>query len=168
MLYDLLDHDIKNFAPRRIVRTQALAEQQEESLQPLDEWWLTLLQNGVLGAGGDAPDEAISNAYEEDIREATGSGFYGNGKRTRAVKREGLYDQARRNSPRLKGCSDAKFGRYLKKRSCTMAWVKRRRGWRFPPLAACRDEWIIRFPEAAWEDGGPSDWTHGEDDGSEA
>ena len=163
MLYDLLDHDLGRFAARQIVRTKALAEQQEESLSPLDEWFLTLLQNGVLGAGGNNPNEAISNAYEEEIEEATGGGFYGNGKRTRAVKREGLYDLAKRNSPRLGGASDAKFGRYLRKQKCIGAWIKRRRGWRFPKLSDCRDAWVTRFPDAVWEPESPSEWTHGQD-----
>src|SRR5262249_4480997 len=38
MLYDLLQMDLGDWHPRRIVRTAALAEQQEESLDPFDEW----------------------------------------------------------------------------------------------------------------------------------
>jgi hypothetical protein len=48
---------------------------------------------------------------------------------------------------------------------CSNTWVKRRRGWRFPPLAQCRDKWIERFPETVWPEPSPADWTFGEDDG---
>ena len=79
------------------------------------------------------------------------------------VWRDGLYDQARRVSPRLKGRSDAAFGRYLKDRDCTREWVCRERGWQFPPLAKCRAEWLERFPDTKWYDLDLEDWTTGED-----
>jgi hypothetical protein len=166
MFFDLLAHDLGGFHPRDIVRTKALAKQQEQSLDPKDEWWLHLLQTGVLAGARVYPNEAASNAYEEEIEEATGGGFYGNGKRTRTVKREGLFDQARRVSPKLKNVSEAALGRYLRdpERGCVNVWVKRERGWRFPPLAKCRDRWCERFPETVWPDDGLADWTLGEDE----
>src|SRR5262249_35092084 len=76
MLYDLLHHDLGDWHPRRIVRTRALAKQQEESLSALDAWWLELLQTGVL-AGTDelAPEKATSNKYEKEITERSGGGY---------------------------------------------------------------------------------------------
>jgi hypothetical protein len=69
MLYDLLNYDLGDWHPRQIVRTPALAKQQEESLSPFDQWWLELLQTTVLeGADSNHPDRAISNHYEEEIR----------------------------------------------------------------------------------------------------
>jgi hypothetical protein len=133
------------------------------------------LQSGVLDAGGDTPNKAIINAYEEEIEEADGeeSPGYGNGfgrtqrrTRNRTVKREGLYDQARRISPKLKGVSDRKIGDYLadpKRGHCYHAWVKRRRAWKFPPLAECRYRWCERFPDTVWDADSPSQWTFGED-----
>jgi hypothetical protein len=104
MLFDLLERDLGDWHPRQIVRTAALAGQQEKSLSPLDTWWLELLQTGVLtGADPLSPDRAVSNRYEEE--EVIGTDGYG-GKRTRKVFRDGLYDQARRISPKLKGESD--------------------------------------------------------------
>jgi hypothetical protein len=83
MLFDLLERDLGDWHPRQIVRTAALAGQQEKSLSPLDTWWLELLQTGVL-AGADplSPDRAVSNRYEEE--EVIGTDGYG-GKRTRKV-----------------------------------------------------------------------------------
>ena len=36
MLFDLLERDLRDWHPRQIVHTAALAEQQDESLSPLD------------------------------------------------------------------------------------------------------------------------------------
>jgi len=76
---------------------------------------------------------------------------------------EGLYDQARRISPKLKATTDAAFGRYLKERGCQNAWVNRDRGWQFPRLANCRAEWLERFPDMKWHDLDIEDWTTGGD-----
>ena len=164
MLYDLLDHNLGDWRPRKIVRTAALAQQQEESLSPLDQWWLELLQTGVLkGARGPYPNEAVSSGYEEKV--VVFKDGYGV-EHTQTVRREGLYDQARRISPKLKGMSDTALGRYLRdpERGCINTWVKRDRGWRFPTLADCRDKWCARFPDTVWADPSPADWTFGEDD----
>lgn len=159
MLFDLLHRDLGNWHPRDIVRTAALAEQQVESLSPLEVWWLELLQTGVLAGADDLnPDHAVSNRYEEEIVERDGFG----GERKRTVLREGLYDQARRISPRLKGMADHVLRRYLTKHGkCTSAWVRRRRGWEFPPLAECRKRWGERYPDTLWDD--TDDWTYTED-----
>jgi hypothetical protein len=160
MLFDLLARDLGAWHPRDVVHTEALTGQQEESLSALDAWWFELLQTGVLaGADENAPDRAISNEYEEEIEESTGFG----GTRTRTVRHEGLFDQARRISPKLKAVTDAALGRYLtKERGCERAWVRRERGWQFPPLAKCRAEWLERFPDTKWDDLNLEDWTVGE------
>jgi hypothetical protein len=161
MLFDLLHRDLGDWHPRQIVRTAALAEQQEESLSPLDAWWLELLQTAVLtGADPTSPDRAISNRYEDEVIESDGFG----GQRKRTVRRDGLYDQARAISPKLKGTSDTALGRYLRDHGCNNAWVRRHRGWQFPPLAECRARWLERFPMTTWHDPQTLDWTcEGED-----
>jgi hypothetical protein len=162
MLYDLLHHDLGDWHPRQIVPTAALAAQQEESLSPLDAWWFELLQTAVLTGADDLhPDRAISNRYEEQIEEGRDS--YGN-PHLRTVKRDGLYDQARAVSPKLKGYTDAALGRYLKQQNCENAWVRRHRGWQFPPLAECRKRWLERFPMTVWHDAETKEWTTGGED----
>jgi hypothetical protein len=100
MLLDLLERDLGNWHPRDIVRTAALAVQQEQSLAPFDAWWFEMLQAGVVtGADVVHPDRAVSNRYKEEIEESTGS--YG-GKRTRTVWHNGLYDQASASPPSLR------------------------------------------------------------------
>jgi hypothetical protein len=149
MLFELLHRDIGNWHPRQIVRTTALAKQQEQSLSPADAWWLELLQTGVL-AGNDelAPEKAISNRYEHTIIERDGFG----GERKRTIRRDGLLDQARAMSPKLKNESDAAIGRYLTKQRCVRHKVRRKRGWKFPPLAECRERWKKKFPHTVWNE----------------
>jgi hypothetical protein len=160
MLFDLLARKLGNWHPRDIIHTEALTGQQEESLSPLDAWWFELLQTGVLaGADENNPDRAISTEYEEEIEEPTGWG----GTRKRTVRHEGLFDQARRISPKLKAVTDAALGRYLNDQGCKRAWVHRERGWQFPPLAECRARWLERFPDTKWDDLDIENWTVGED-----
>ena len=113
---------------------------------------LELLQTGVLaGADPRDPSAAVSNSYEEEVINEYGT------KRTR--RRDGLYAQARSVSPRLKGVSDHKLGRYLRDQGCTNEWVRRRRGWQFPPLIDCRKKWEVRFPDMKWRDPTIEAWT---------
>jgi len=163
MLFDLLERDLRDWHPRQIVLTAALADQQEQSLSAFDAWWLELLQTGVLGgASSSAPDRAISNRYEDEVE--IGTDGYG-GKRTRMVKRDGLYTHARRISPKLKNETEAAFGRYLsnEQRGAESAWVRRHRGWKFPPLSVCRERWLARFPQTTWRDPGGKEWRVEED-----
>jgi hypothetical protein len=169
MLYDLLARDLGDWRPRQIVRTAALGRQQDESLDPFDQWWRELLLTGVLtGARKPHPNVATSNGFDDVIVEeevVDGNGIYGSQtrKRKRTVRRDGLYDQARKSSPKLKGASDTALGLFLRAHGCVNAWPQQNRGWRFPPLSVCRDEWVKRFPHTDWC-GGPADWTFGEDD----
>jgi hypothetical protein len=136
------------------VRTRALAKQQEESLSALDSWWFELLQTGVLAGSSElAPEKATSNKYEKVVIERDGM-F----ERRRTVWRDGLYDQARRSSPRLKNATEHSLGGYLTERGCVRAWVHRERGWKFPPLAKCRADWKERFPNTVWDDQDITEW----------
>jgi len=154
ILFDLLERDLGNWHPRDIVRTAALAAQQEQSLSAFDAWWLEVLHTGVLGGTPNPyhPERVISNRYEEEVEDSSG--------RTRTVKRDGLYDQARRISPKLKGETEAAFGRYLsnEQRGAESNWVQRHRGWHFPPLAKCRERWLARFPQTKWREPGVMGW----------
>jgi hypothetical protein len=164
MLFDLLERDLGDWHPRQIVRTAALADQQEQSLSPFDAWWFEMLQVGVVtGADLLHPDRAVSNRYKEEIEETVGL----SGTRTRIEWHNGLYDQARRISPKLKNETEAAFGRYLKKHGCTDIWISRggrsRRGWQLPPLGKCRADWLERFPQTTWRDPGVKSWREDED-----
>ena len=156
MLWDLLYRDLGSFHPRDIPRTDALLGQQELSLQPLDAWWAELLETGVLeGADPGAPNRAVSNEYQREIKETDNYG----GHRIRYVRQRGLYDQARALDPRLKGRSDHLLGQYLHDQGCNNTHrILRRRGWEFPPLADCRVAWVSRFPLWKWRNPGLKEW----------
>jgi hypothetical protein len=144
MLYDLQRLDLGKWHPRQIIRTAALAEQQERNLSDLDAWWLEILQTGMLPAGNDA-GEVISGDY--DMKKKTSEGY------DRTERRKGLYTQAREASPGLKKASDHAFGHYLsdkEKVGAKRAWVARQRGWQLPTLEACRAKWSERFPATVW------------------
>jgi hypothetical protein len=163
MLFDLLDYNLGDWHPRQIVRTAALTKQQEQSLPPLDEWWVELLQTGVLqGATSRQPNRPVSNQYEAEITETDGFG----GQRKRTVRRDCLYDQARRISPRLKSVSDHILGGYLSERGCKRVSPYRdgdnRRGWEFPSLEQCRKEWEKRYPDTKWSNLEVKAWRAGE------
>jgi hypothetical protein len=148
MLFDLLERDLGDWHPRDIVRTAALADQQEQSLSAFDAWWLEVLHTGVLGGTPNPyhPERAISNRYEDEVEDSSGH--------RRTVKRDGLYDHARRISPKLKHETEAAFGRYLsnEQRGAKSSWVSRHRGWIFPPLSMCRERWLARFSQTKWRD----------------
>ena len=163
MLYDLLKLDLANWHPREVIRTKALAEQQERSLSALDEWWLEVLQTGVLvGASTKDPGRPVSNRYEETTFEQDQfSGF----SHRRTVRRDGLYDHARASSPRLRSASDAALGRYLREeQKCKRARVARRRGWQMPPLTTCRARWPARYPDTVWHLPDLAEWVAEGDD----
>jgi hypothetical protein len=48
MLYDLSRWDLGDWHPRQVYETDALREQKEQSLPPLEEWFVEVLQEGVL------------------------------------------------------------------------------------------------------------------------
>lgn len=157
MLHELLHRDIGDWHPRVIPRNAALGRQQQESLSPLEVWWLELLQTGVLeGADPADPSRAISCAHFRKITETDSYGL----PRPRTVKHPGLYDQARASSPKLKAASDHAIANFLKERGCTHGWVLRKRGWTFPPLGKARAEWMKLFPATDWRDRELKDWQH--------
>lgn len=151
MLFDLMRMDIGDWHPRRVIRTEALVEQQSRGLGPEDAWWIELLQTGVLwGADPKRPSWAVSNGYEEGKETFNG---------TRTVKRRCLYDQAREVSPRLKSVSDHMLGRALTAFGCSNDHhVMRRRGWQFPALIDARRTWEGRFPGWKWQDSDLFEW----------
>jgi hypothetical protein len=160
MLYDLLKVDIGDWHPRTIIRTEALAKQQLQSLSPLDQWWLEALHTGVLvGALQYEPHRAVSHDYEEDVEERDGY----RGTRKRRVRRRGLLDAARASSTQLRSASDHVIGDFLKEKGAVRDKPKQRRGWRFPPLSECRDKWVESYPATEWDDQGFADWQAGPD-----
>jgi hypothetical protein len=158
LLYHLLHEvDLTNFNVRLVPQTEALLEQRNHSLAPLDAWWCELLETGTL-MGGDplAPNRAVSNSYQRQIEIDAGYGT----KQMRLITQRGLYDQARLVEPRLRShTSDHKLGNFLNEMGCdNEKKVLRQRGWTFPPLSVCRIAWAKRYPGWQWRDNEITDW----------
>lgn len=134
MLYDLLNMDLTGFHPRQVPLTDALLEQQEEGLSPIDSWWREILENGCIpGSTKDEPDFSYSHV---------------------------LLESAQDSSTKLKEYLKAKkFGTYLAQLGCVPERKSNNlRGWKFPSLSVMRNRWEKRFPGTTWEDEELKEW----------
>lgn len=52
LLYTLLNHDLSDYDVGTVPETQALLEQKILSMSPLEEWWLSMLQDGTMTEEG--------------------------------------------------------------------------------------------------------------------
>ena len=148
MLHDLLKRDLGDWHPRRIIRTDALRDQQMlslDSLDPHDAWWFTLLSDGELP--GYAKPEIKENAEGKRVVDCNN---YVDANPRRAYSKH-LYDHARQCIPRLKFESENMLGRALRDRGC-VPFNYEGRGWVFPLLKEARARWMEKMPGHAWDD----------------
>jgi hypothetical protein len=135
MFYDLLNRDLQSFHPREIpetlLRNPALQKQQVHTLPPLEQWYFTVLQDGMLpGSSSKKPNTAFTSH---------------------------LIEQAKERIPRLKwDLSEVQLRNFLVDvESIGIACIKFRsssaNGWSFPPLAECRAAWATRYGSADWD-----------------
>ena len=154
MLYDLRRRDLKGWHPRKVVTSQALLSQQERSLDFFDEWWVSVLDNGVTpGSTSEHPDHS---APMEDFTIPD----YITGRET---PMPGLLTRARKTDPmRGSRVTGKAFGSALRKAGCTKSRIyyakRQRRTWCFPPLKDAREAWEKRFPGWQWTDPFIEDW----------
>jgi hypothetical protein len=141
LLKMLLDMDLSGFNVRRAPKTDALREQVEFSLDPEDEWLLTLLLDGTL------PNQVPGEPNRAWI--SVGDPRAG----------EGLLDHARRVVPKLEKVSDNALCRYLTSvgATCPETWGQRSRV--FPPLLELRAAWCERHGPRDWPGGADAEWT---------
>jgi hypothetical protein len=129
MLYDLQRMDLGDWHPRQIYKTAALRQQQELTLQPLDEWMLGLLEQGWLpGTQLDRPHDARPQALLDDLHKI----------------------------PRARDLGKMKLADYLKKQWQCTTHGGVDRGYYFPPLAEMRSLWDKRFSRREWS--AVADW----------
>jgi hypothetical protein len=136
MLYDLLHWDLGDWHPRQVYETGALRQQKEQSLTPLAEWYVLLLEDGKLPGNEFCP-----------------------GKRDFATTRA-LVEDAKQRVPRLtRYLSDKAVAMFLREHGCTSEKDKSRnqRGWRFPRLSQMRAEWARKYGGWTW-DSDEDDW----------
>lgn len=127
MLHDLLQVDLKDWHPRRIPNTEALREQKARSMNALQEWWESLLQEGTIPAASkDTPDIAMAQY---------------------------LMNHARDFAPRLRDLSSAALGRFLAEHGCIKLHRASGNAWRFPELPRARQRWENYYQGWTWEHG---------------
>lgn len=75
MAHDLLQLDLGSWHPRQIVKTRALQEQKRQSLEPMDQWFCSILESGVIPAGGAeiVTTAALYNSFRDGWPQARGS-----------------------------------------------------------------------------------------------
>lgn len=135
MMHDMLATNLKGWHPRdSIPKNAALRDQQSQSLNPYDQWWVDLLHAGGLpGANEDNPMMAAS---------------------------EYLFKRAVETVPGLRFASYHLLGRYLRKMGCTRNhnWrVNGQRAWLFPPLLEARKRWD-RGIKTDWDNPELTEW----------
>jgi hypothetical protein len=119
-LFDMLHWDLGVWHPRQIYETEGLRQQKEQSLAPLAEWFVLLLEDGKLPGRSfldDRKNFAPTSALVVDAKERV------------PWHHHYLSEKAVTNFLRKHGCMSGK------NRSGTT------RGWNFPPLAQMRAEW---------------------------
>jgi hypothetical protein len=160
LYYFLNEVDLTGFNVRAVPQTAGLREQRDQSLEPLDSWWVELLENGVLtGSDPKEPHRAVSNSYTREIKIEVKSAYGDTSTQVWHVTQRGLYDQAKLVEPKLKNFSDHKLGKYLSQMGCeNTAKVLRKQGWSFPPLADCRAAWEKRYPNWKWRNTEITEW----------
>jgi hypothetical protein len=123
MLYDLQRMDLGDWHPRQVHKTTAFRRQQEMSLGHLEEWLLTLVEEGRLPLS------------------ATGKPW--------AATPTNLSDDAKRKVPRLRDLSFNQLADFLTEWGCRKAGGDQRE-WRFPPLPEMRSAWDQRYARREW------------------
>ncbi|MDE2100306.1 MAG: bifunctional DNA primase/polymerase [Patescibacteria group bacterium] len=125
MLYDLMHINLGNWHPRRIPNTEALRQQKIKSMNYLQEWWETLLQEGAIPAAPkDTPDVAMAQYLMNHVKEF---------------------------APRLRDLSAAALGRFLADHGCIKLHKASGNAWRFPDLAKARQQWENKYQGWKWE-----------------
>lgn len=131
MAHDLLNLDLKGWHPRAVVKTRALLEQKRASMAPIEEWFCSILEDGVIpggGAGDTVAVEALHHVFQEGWPQARAS-------------REAI-------------------GKALRRHGCYRIRGARGNSWRFPPLPELRAKWAKAYGgEWPWENN-VDNWQH--------
>jgi hypothetical protein len=135
MFWDLQRMDLGDWHPRDIpdvlLQGAALRKQQERTLPPLEQWWLAILQDGLLpvGAKWKKPYTALTAELRDDAKERV---------------------------PRLRfDLSDVALADFLTDVdrigvACEKWRSAAANGWTFPALAECRAAWEAKYGPVQW------------------
>jgi Family of unknown function (DUF5906) len=154
MLYDLRRRKLEGWHPRKVVTSRALLSQQEKSLSFFDEWWVSVVDEGVIPGSPSAHPNCSPPLEDFYVTDDVSN---------RQTLMAGLLTRARKSDPRRSGhVTEKAFSRALKEAGCTkvkiMYYRRQRRSWRFPPLRLAREKWEKRFPGWPWTEPNIGDW----------
>lgn len=155
LLHYLMTMDLSDYEVREIPQTDALRDQKMLSLNNEEQWWLDVLQSGII-PGVFEPGKVKIDGSDEAPQEQ--SGFR---RSIGTFERPGLFDLMRLAAPSLKA-SDAALGRWLRKQGFESGFIQSRgttiRGWLFPAdLTDARTAWIKRYG-SGWGFDDRSEW----------
>ena len=158
--------DLTGFNVRDVPKTAGLRAQRNLSLEPLEVWWVELLETATLtGSDPDLPNRAVSNSYQKEVKIEVDGSYGTTTTQVRYVTQRGLFDQAKLVEPRLKNYNDYKLGRHLADMGCTnKKKVLRKQGWNFPPLVDCRKAWEAKYQDWKWRNPDLTAWQPEDDD----
>jgi hypothetical protein len=147
MMHELMAVDLGDWHPREVPDTEALQQQKRRSLAPIDQWFLTMLEEGQLPGTATAVITKMGTTH------------------ARAITRQ-LKEDAVRRAPRLRNTlSDDEMVTYLEKWGCTRnkhitytvkpehgdELTMTGRGLVFLPLSELRHEWTRQFGTWKWD-----------------
>jgi len=128
MLYDLQNWNLKDWHPRQVYETAALFEQKRRSMDPVEQWFDALLEEGTL-PGFKLPGTTnlpTTKALLDDFRERAPSG-----------------------AKYLAG--EKVVGDFLRELDCEPVRVKGFRSWQMQPLSQLRQVWMDRYGYRDWD-----------------
>jgi hypothetical protein len=131
MFWDLREMELGDWHPRELpdelLHGAALQRQQRLTLPPVEQWWLTILNEGRLPGRWQLVYPC--RAYTDD-----------------------LMSSARESSPKLRyDLSEIALAAFLKDEvGCRQARSGAQNGWSFPPLGECRGRWVKRYGPVSW------------------
>jgi hypothetical protein len=154
LLHFLMTMDLSDYEVREIPQTDALRDQKQQSLTPQEEWWLDVLQSGII------PGMVENLTVKPDIGDLTPEQRNRFRRSIGTYDRPGLFDLMRQAAPSLKASNPA-LGRFMRKQGCESGFIQpgitTARGWIFPDLTEARASWIKRYGDgwafderAAW------------------
>lgn len=130
MAHDLVNLELDGWHPRDVIKTEALLEQKRQSMSPLQEWFCSILDDGVIPGAGESDQVHIA----------------------------ALHRQAQESWQRMRDVSPVAMGRFLKKHGCYAIHTAKGTAWRFPRLADLRAKWVKAYGgQWAWDEE-LSDW----------
>jgi hypothetical protein len=131
MLHDLLRMELGDWHPRRVYETEELRRQKQHSLKPIEEFYVTLLENGFI------PKSEVGHPN--------------------VVLTKDLLAETQRQWS-LRDLTATALGLFLREQGCIKYRQAGANGWQFRRLSEARVAWEKRFGGWPWHEPGLVEW----------